>query len=75
MGRVYEQAYTNEWLDVKRNNQTLECCDCCLVHQYDFRVRKGKIQIRVRRDNRATGQRRRRAGIKITCKHEPKRRG
>lgn len=37
----------------------LSCCDCALVHDMDFRIYKGKIQFRAKRNNRATGQRRR----------------
>ena len=32
----------------------LRCCDCGLVHKFDFRVHRGRIEIRAFRDNRAT---------------------
>lgn len=73
MARIYEQAYTDEWFPIKRSNQVLECCDCCLVHLASFRIRKGKLEMKVVPDKRATAQRRRRAGIKITKQREPKR--
>lgn len=37
----------------------LACCDCGLVHQVVIVVEEGKIGIAAKRDNRATGQRRR----------------
>lgn len=46
----------------------MSCCDCGLVHDFDFRVEDGHVRFRVRRNNRATGQirggmRRRREGV------------
>lgn len=35
------------------------CCDCSLVHDFDFRIHKGKIQFRVKRNNRSTALARR----------------
>lgn len=37
------------------------CCDCGLVHEMDFRVTHdyNRVEFRVRRDNRSTGQVRR----------------
>jgi hypothetical protein len=72
MGRTYEQVHTGEWLSYSRKNQRIRCCDCGLVHVYDFRVHKGKLEIRVFVDRRATGQIRRHAGIKITQKLKKK---
>jgi len=42
-----------------RRGYKMACCDCGLVHKLDFRVRKGKIEFRVFRDNRATAAMRR----------------
>ena len=53
-----EDGWT-EWIQPIRKGYKMCCCDCGLVHQIDFRVRKGKSQFRVRRDNRSTGQVRR----------------
>lgn len=41
----------------------MACCDCGLVHELQFAVHaeSNRIMLRARRDNRATGQRRRRA--------------
>ncbi len=38
----------------------LACCDCGLVHQVVIVIDDGKVGIAAKRDNRATGQRRRR---------------
>jgi len=35
------------------------CCDCGLVHHEEYKIEGGELYIRVRRDNRATGQARR----------------
>ena len=45
--------------EVPRKGYKFMCCDCSLVHSIDFRIRKGRIEIKVDRDNRATGQARR----------------
>ena len=48
-----------EWIQPIRRGYKLACCDCGLVHNVDFRVHKERIQFRVQRNNRATGQIRR----------------
>jgi hypothetical protein len=44
----------------------IECCDCGLVHLFEFAVvrhqRKNRVAFRAVRDNRATAQRRRARG-------------
>ena len=37
----------------------IACCDCGLVHRFEFRVKDDGIQIRAKRDNRATAAKRR----------------
>lgn len=37
----------------------LACCDCGLVHDVEFRIFEGKPEFRMRRNNRSTGQMRR----------------
>lgn len=49
------------------NNYKMACCDCGLVHELQFRIKmanvdghpKNSVFMRVRRNNRATGQMRR----------------
>ena len=55
----YEDLAEGKWVTPFRNSYKASCCDCGLVHRFDLRVRKGKIQYRAYRDNRATGQIRR----------------
>jgi hypothetical protein len=53
----YEQAWEGEWFDIPK---FLACCDCGLVHRIKVRKYKNKFQIAYWRDNKRTGQRRRR---------------
>lgn len=55
----FEYAEPNEWREPIRKGYKMCCCDCGLVHEMDFRVRKGHIEFRVRHSNRSTGQVRR----------------
>lgn len=53
------------WLDVSRL-MNIECCDCSLVHIFEFRkAKKGLIQFRCWRNNKATANKRRNTGIVI----------
>jgi hypothetical protein len=59
MTRSYPEPAEGEWVQPVRKGWRLACCDCGLVHTFDFRIRKGHIEFRAWRNNRATGQRRR----------------
>lgn len=59
MGRRYVEPAAGAWVQPIRRGYRLRCCDCGLVHEVDFRVHRGRAQFRVYRDNRATGQVRR----------------
>jgi len=39
----------NEWIQPKKNNYIMGCCDCGLKHEMDFRIIEGKIQFRAKR--------------------------
>lgn len=67
MGKKVQQVFEGEWLEWKRHERWL-CCDCYLAHEIDFRVRKKKLEVRMYRNNRSTGQYRRNLGIKIMVK-------
>jgi hypothetical protein len=41
----------------------LECCDCCLTHRLQFRIRSGRVEMKISRNNRATMNKRRHAPI------------
>jgi hypothetical protein len=55
----YKKEIAGRWISPIRKGYKMMCCDCGLVHSIDFRVVGNKIQFRVFRDNRATGQARR----------------
>jgi hypothetical protein len=61
----YEQVYNDEWFDLRKTPH-ISCCDCGLVHEIKVRVRKGKVEVQLNRDNRRTGQIRRWAKAKRT---------
>lgn len=57
----YGQVYDGEWIKPKtRRGHRIACCDCGLVHVFDFTVRKGVLYYRPVRDQKATAARRRR---------------
>jgi hypothetical protein len=49
----------DEWISPIYKNYKIICCDCKLVHDVDFRIKKGRIQFRVRRNNHSTANARR----------------
>ena len=55
----YEDVEEGKWVQPIRKGYKLCCCDCGLVHKLIFRIKNKKIQFKVFRDNRATGQIRR----------------
>ncbi len=59
MRRTYKPAQDDEWIQPVKENFGLCCCDCGLIHDVDFRIKKGKIQFRARRNRRATAAKRR----------------
>ena len=59
MADRYPKYSGQGWEKPALNDFKISCCDCCLVHVMDFRVRKGRPEFRMRRDNRATMNKRR----------------
>ena len=56
----YSQTYDGDWTEYPPGTKhSVRCCDCRLVHSLWTRLRKGKIEIRVDRDHRATSAGRR----------------
>lgn len=52
----------SEWEDPIMQGYRLSCCDCSLVHEFEFRVtKKREVEFRLKRNNRATAQLRRQA--------------
>lgn len=64
----YDRPESDEWIQPIRTGYKMSCCDCGLVHELDFRIRKGRVQYRARRNQRSTGQVRR--WIKMSSKSE-----
>ena len=63
MKRRWRQVYDGDWIKPVRRGYRVACCDCGLVHRYDFAVvevrGRSVIVYRVVRDKRATASRRR----------------
>ena len=55
----YEEPPEGEWVQPVTQGYKMACCDCGLVHCVDFRIVEGRVQFRMFRDSRATGQVRR----------------
>ncbi len=49
----------SRWVQPVRRGYKMACCDCGLVHDMDFRIEGNRVQFRVARNNRSTGQVRR----------------
>ena len=68
----YRQEVCNEdgwtdWVQPIKEGYKMACCDCGLVYEMDFRIKRGRVQFRVSRDNRATAaHRRERAKKEVT---------
>lgn len=62
--KLYPDRAANEWVQPVRTGFRMACCDCNLVHEMDVRIYKGRVQFRMRRNNRATAALRR-------SKHQP----
>jgi len=63
----YYQVTDGEWFEfTKLGAIQMGCCDCGLVHDFDFRIVKGKLRLRTRRNVRATAYLRKKDNIKIT---------
>lgn len=64
-----QQVYEGQWTDFERHDR-LQCCDCCLVHSFEWRIRNSRLQIKMLRENRSTAAYRRAQGIKVACKKD-----
>ena len=60
MTTSYEYVEDGKWIRVPARGHKNACCDCDLVHAVDYRIAKdGALEVRFRRDNRATAALRR----------------
>lgn len=56
----YEHIEDGKWTRVVARGHENACCDCGLVHKIDYRIaRDGALEVRFRRDKRATAALRR----------------
>lgn len=62
---AYEEPAEGEWVQPVTKGYKMCCCDCGLVHTMDFRVRDGRVQFRVFRNNRSTAMVRRHRNITV----------
>jgi hypothetical protein len=46
---TYDDFEDNVWISPVYKGFKLICCNCGLLHEVDFRIYKGKIQLRLRR--------------------------
>ena len=56
--KLYPEPAAGEWVQPSRKGYKMQCCDCGLVHRFEFRyilTKRGiTIQFRGSRDQRAT---------------------
>lgn len=52
-GVAGEDGWT-DWIMPVMHDYKMGCCDCGLVHKLHFRVKAGRCQFKISRDNRAT---------------------
>ena len=55
----YDVVPYGGWTRPRVRNFREQCCDCGLIHRLDFRIVDGKVEFRMRRDDRATAAARR----------------
>ena len=68
MDKKYKDIELKTDLNWRKQTLRFQCCDCGLVHDYEFVVSGSKIRIITTRNNRATGQIRRYRNITIRSK-------
>jgi hypothetical protein len=49
-----EVAADGEWLQFARKGHKLVCCDCGLVHDVEFGIVNGHVEVKFKRNNRST---------------------
>jgi hypothetical protein len=55
----YADVLDGEWFEPRMSDYRQMCCDCGLVHKFQFRKTSNGIEMRVWRDDRATALARR----------------
>lgn len=62
----YKQAHEGEWEQPNMKSYRMMCCDCGLVHRFEFRIVGRKIQMRAWRDNERTARARKYQKISLS---------
>ena len=55
----YQQTHDGEWVAPLMRGYRMKCCDCGLVHRFDFRIVGRRVLFRAFRQARATAAARR----------------
>jgi hypothetical protein len=55
----YHHVEDDEWMQVDGRDLRHACCDCGVIHDMKFRIRKGKIEYQAKRNPHATAGMRR----------------
>lgn len=63
----YKKLEDGQWSDIGEIHW-ITCCACCLTHVVEIQKVRGGYRLRAWRDNRATANKRRARGIKVTAK-------
>ena len=63
--KTFKAVSPGAWVEPVLKGYRMACCDCCLVHKMEFRVRNGRPQMRAWRDSRSTSYLRRREGVSL----------
>lgn len=68
MAKDIIQIEEDKWYPLT-NNETIICCDCCLVHKIKLGKKNGKLYAKWKRDDKLTGLYRRGKEAKLTIKN------
>ena len=62
----YEQVIDGEWFKLTERTMRQMCCDCHLVHEWQFRVNPdGTLSMRLCTDRQATRRARKRYNVEV----------
>lgn len=62
---AFEEPEEGEWVQPVERGYKMACCDCGLVHNVEFRIYEGRVQLRVFRNARSTAMVRRHRNITV----------
>lgn len=47
--RKFKEVESGKWEQPVRKGYLMQCCDCGLIHSFDFRIYRGRVQYRAYR--------------------------